>query len=674
MASLVLSATSQRRDEWPLLCRLQKSMLRKRLALPQQRLLRSIVDTIPDQIYVVGSDGRFLLRNQAGIANTSLEHPDEAVGLTEYDFAPAHLAEKSVQDNEQVMTTGIPLIGQEEYGRGRGWMQATKIPLRDEAGAIIGLVGVSRDVTDEKRATLEIQRAREAAEASEEAKSEFLANMSHELRTPMNGIIGMTSLLEQTELTAEQRDFVATISTSGEILLTLIGDVLDLSKIEAGMLDVEYAPVDVRQCVATAIDQLAALALKKDIELAYKCAPDVPTYVLGDATRLGQVLANLLSNAVKFTFEGGVMLSVSMVYLSDGCPALQFDVRDTGIGIAPDKVELIFESFTQADASTTRQFGGTGLGLSISRRLARIMHGDLTVESTLGNGATFTLTVPAEPLPGASSSPQHSGLGKKRSLAITYCVILDELLAYYASTWDLTHTGGVTCDEILSGEAPDPFDFVILDGRLPTFFADLERLRTALPHARIVVLQSIAADSEMRERARSAGADDFVYKPIKVATLYDALRGEEPTHAPSANDLDHAEPEPFRPLRILVAEDNLINQRVVIRMLSKLGHLADVVPNGQLALEAVHKGIASDDPYVLVLMDIQMPVLDGLEATRRIRAEVARDAQPYISALTANAMEGDRERCVEAGADDYLAKPIRIDALTDLLQRVASDS
>jgi PAS domain S-box-containing protein len=639
----------------------------------------SILESITDAFFAVDRDWNITFSNREFERVTGRTR-EELLGRSLWELFPDVPGSQIGEMYRKAMAGQTPQFFEAYYERLAMWTDVRAYPTPD------GLTVYFQDVTAAKRAQVELVHAKEAAEAATQARSQFLANMSHEIRTPMNGVIGMTGLLLDSPLNERQREYVETIRTSGDALLTIINDILDFSKIESGKLDLEQQPFELRDCVEAALDLLAPKAADKGLDIAAAIEQDVPPVVLGDVTRLRQILVNLLSNAVKFTERGEVVVSVTMnaerkaandsrsvdAPAAPGASRIVFSVRDTGIGIPEDKMDRLFQAFSQVDASTTRHYGGTGLGLAISRRLVELMGGELWVESEVGRGTTFHFTVELE-----------AGLGQRRvyergevpQLAGRRLLVVDDnatnrrILALQAESWGMEARAAATPTEALRWiTRGETFDIAVLDMQMPEM--DGPQLASALRLVRSSHTMPLVLLTSLGRRERDMAGGQFaacLTKPVKASHLYNTLLEAfgAGAHQPAApvTPFDQHMAERL-PLRILLAEDNVVNQKVALRTLERLGYRADVAANGLEVLGALRR-----QPYDVVLMDVQMPELDGLEATRRIVGEWPAEQRPRIIAMTANAMRGDRERCIEAGMDDYMSKPVRVEELVASLQR-----
>jgi len=666
--------------------RVKKQMVQIRIQLEKETHLeaqyRDIFESANDFIFTIDPSGRFTSFNTAGEKMTDYSR-EQALQMNFRDLLMPEDVEGTLPLLEQMQKKDAPVTFQRRFRTRTGgvtWAE-TNIQLIFKSDVAIGMLGVVRDINERKQIEEALRQARDNAETTTRAKSAFLANMSHEIRTPMNGVIGMSNLLLDTKLNPEQRDLAETVRHSAESLLTILNDILDFSKIEAGRLQFDTIDFDLREMVDGTLDLLSARAQEKKLELGALIPHDLPCQVRGDPGRLRQILLNLLSNALKFTEKGEVFLSLSLEQETDLGVRVLFKISDTGIGLTDEVKARLFKPFSQADETTTRKYGGTGLGLAISKQIVELMDGHIGVESRLNEGSTFWFSVLLAKQQGQEAAPLDSSLDKLKEVPV---LVIDQnktnckILQHYLGAWQMNVRFASSKDTALSilRKAEDShhrIQILIINHHLEEINGiELAPQLRQQPthHAVLMVLLTSLEQQFSKEELAAAGILCALSTPIRRSELQHAmLKAMKPGQAsaspdPATIDTNSSVVQPVsRQLRILVAEDNIVNQRVTTRQLSKLGHKTEVAANGLEVLSTLEK-----NDFDVVLMDCQMPEMDGYEATRRIRQH-SRLASQWIIAMTANAMIGDRETCMEAGMNDYITKPTRMQDLVRALQR-----
>ncbi|HET6828834.1 MAG TPA: response regulator, partial [Ramlibacter sp.] len=642
--------------------------------------LLSLINSIPNPISFKSIDGVYLGCNEAFAAMFGLK-PEDMVGRTPHDVLPDERARFVSELDARALKSGERFSVEVERTGPEGQpmtLEILRCPLLDHTGQTVGMVSVGNNITARKRQEEDARRAKQAAEEATRMKSDFLANMSHEIRTPMNAVIGLSRLLMKTELTQQQRDYVAKVLGAGQHLLGVINDILDFSKVEAGKMAVEAQEFGLDKLLGNVANLISDKAAAKGLELIFDVAPQVPAALVGDPLRLGQVLINYANNAVKFTEQGEIVISVSVQEQTADGVLLHFAVSDTGIGLQPDQMERLFESFHQADTSITRKFGGTGLGLAISKRLAELMGGTVGVRSEYGKGSTFWFTarlglaaqLRPVPVPLAAVEGRRALVVDDNENART--VIAEMLRGMRMDVVGVPSGQEAVMQVLEAAESGRPFDIVYLDWRMP----GMDGLETArqvralgLHSAPMLLMVTAHGRDNVRAEAQQAGLEDVLVKPLSASQLLESTAAAlghreaeqyatEPAAATAAHPLAS-----LRGAKVLLVEDNDINQIVATEILTDAGLVVDLAPDGSVALDMVQR-----KQYDVVLMDMQMPVMDGCTATREIRKIEHLKGLPIV-AMTANAMEQDRRKCAEAGMNGHVAKPIDPDELWSALLR-----
>jgi PAS domain S-box-containing protein len=652
-------------------------------------LFNSLLEHFPDAIYFKDTDSKFT-RVSASLATRVGKDQSELIGTTDTEILCQEHAARTLKDEAHIIATREPIINRLEedilIDGSSTWCSTTKVVHEDSSGNVIGTFGISRDVSELMDSRRKLQKALAMADSANRAKSEFVANMSHEIRTPMNGIIGMTKLLSETSLDVNQIEYVEMIGQASDSLMGLLNDILDFSKIEAGKLELDQIPFNLSDSVGKTTQSLASKAIEKDLELACRVSPALPERLIGDPSRLRQIIVNLVGNAIKFTDHGEVVVEVDSQEFDKNSVDLHFSVRDTGIGIPPKKQEMIFEEFSQADTSTTRRFGGTGLGLTICKQLVSLMKGQIWVESEVGKGTTFHFNVNLQV---AEEQPSTS-LFKLESLRGVRTLVVDDnatnrrIVEEMLKSWELSPTmvdGGVAAITELQAAAKAcvPFELILLDCMMPGMdgfsVAELVSGNPVFKNPTIIMISSAAGLGDA-SRVKEAGIAHYMTKPVIKSELFDVIvdaLGQEQIKEEAAKrkpEKKIRDLKPARPLHILAVEDDLISQRVAVGYLEQAGHRVTLAGTGREAISIIDSlGNDSNKSFDLILMDLQMPEMDGMKTTAIVRErEKETGTHVPIVAVTAAAMTGDRERCLSSGMDAYLPKPISVELLFDTIE------
>jgi len=661
----------------------------------RMKLIESAIEETDQGIHIMDAvphpQGPLIQYVNAGFSRITGYTAEDAVGQRAANMYGPHVDPHKLLQIQQAMASGESITLEMNHRRKDGSPYVAELhlsPVHTDGDHVSHYIGLVSDIDLRKQAEAALRDARDQALENSRLKSEFLSTMSHEIRTPMNGIIGMTDLLLDTALDTEQRDFTGIVRDSAQALLVIINDILDFSKIEAGKLEIEITEFSAAQVVEGTVELLQARAREKSLTLTSFIDPTLPARLMGDPTRLRQVLLNMIGNGIKFTETGGVEVSATPI-TQGGEPMLRFEVSDTGIGISPQTQAKLFQSFTQADSSTTRKYGGTGLGLAICKRLVELMGGRIGIDSTVGSGSTFWFTLPL--VSGAHLAPEDAAApstGNTHASSLRVLVVDDhandrKLLHRYLGSWDMINDGASNAQEALklledALAIGAPYSVALIDYVMPGMngleLAKQVRADPRFAATRLILLTAHDQPS-LGNQALAAGFSAYLVKPVRQSQLLECLMGPAMTqHILQQRPQDtQASANPHNSLDnrrlILLAEDNLVNQRVAQLQINKLGYALHIVDNGQMAVDAVAQSSQGAEPtYAAVLMDCQMPVMDGFEATTAIRqAQAAGQTRVPIIAMTANAMQGDRERCLAVGMDDYLSKPINPETLASLL-------